>query len=70
MQGLDLCGSQYDPGTIAALLVYFAYALQCMATVGIMRRETGGWKWPAIAFTYLTGLDWIMIPTVAMHWSA
>lgn len=32
--------------TIAALLVYFAFALQCMATVGIIRRETGGWKWP------------------------
>jgi ferrous iron transport protein B len=42
------------------LLVYFAYALQCMATVGILRRETGGWKWPVIAFTYLTGLAWIM----------
>jgi ferrous iron transport protein B len=50
----------FTPGTIAALLVYFAYALQCMATVGILRRETGGWKWPVIAFTYLTGLAWIM----------
>lgn len=50
----------FTPATVAALLVYFAYALQCMATVGIMRRETGGWKWPAIAFTYLTALAWIM----------
>ncbi|GAA3302684.1 ferrous iron transporter B [Dactylosporangium vinaceum] len=50
----------FTPPTIAALLVYFAFALQCMATVGIMRRETGGWKWPAIAFTYLTGLAWVM----------
>jgi ferrous iron transport protein B len=50
----------FTPATVAALLVYFAYALQCMATVGIMRRETGGWKWPAIAFGYLTGLAWIM----------
>ncbi|MFE1915397.1 ferrous iron transporter B [Streptomyces anandii] len=46
--------------TIAALLVYFAYALQCMATVAVLRRETGTWKWPAIAFTYLTGLAWVM----------
>ncbi|ETK30712.1 ferrous iron transporter B [Microbispora sp. ATCC PTA-5024] len=46
--------------TIAALLVYFAYALQCMATVGIMRRETGTWKWPAVAFTYLTATAWVM----------
>ncbi|MGW7410282.1 ferrous iron transporter B [Streptomyces sp. NPDC054833] len=46
--------------TIAALLVYFVYALQCMATVAVIRRETGTWKWPAIAFTYLTGLAWLM----------
>lgn len=46
--------------TVAALLVYFAYALQCMATVAVIRRETGTWKWPAIAFTYLTGLAWLM----------
>ncbi|WIN00156.1 ferrous iron transporter B [Actinoplanes oblitus] len=46
--------------TIAALLVYFAFALQCMATVGIMRRETGTWKWPLIAFGYLTTLAWLM----------
>jgi ferrous iron transport protein B len=46
--------------TIAALLVYFAFALQCMATVGVLRRETGGWKWPAIAFAYLTTLAWGM----------
>ncbi|MFJ8577252.1 ferrous iron transporter B [Micromonospora sp. NPDC093277] len=46
--------------TIAALLVYFAFALQCMATIGVMRRETGGWKWPLIAFSYLTVLAWVM----------
>jgi ferrous iron transport protein B len=50
----------FTPPTLAALLVYFAFALQCMATVGIMRRETGSWKWPAVAFTYLTALAWIM----------
>lgn len=46
--------------TIAALLVYFAFALQCMATVGIIRRETGTWKWPLVAFGYLTALAWVM----------
>ncbi|GAA3290805.1 ferrous iron transporter B [Dactylosporangium vinaceum] len=63
----------FTPPTIAALLVYFAFALQCMATVGIMRRETGGWKWPAIAFTYLTGLAWLMAylahTLTALAWS-
>jgi ferrous iron transport protein B len=46
--------------TVAALLVYFVYALQCMATMAVLRRETGTWRWPAIAFTYLTVLAWLM----------
>ncbi|MFD0317752.1 ferrous iron transporter B [Streptomyces flavalbus] len=46
--------------TIAALLVYFVYALQCMATVAVLRRETGTWKWPGIALAYLTALAWLM----------
>ncbi|MDH6522151.1 ferrous iron transporter B [Streptomyces sp. SAI-090] len=46
--------------TVAALLVYFVYALQCMATVAVLRRETGTWRWPAIALTYLAVLAWLM----------
>ncbi|WP_416979796.1 ferrous iron transporter B [Streptomyces sp. T028] len=46
--------------TVAALLVYFVYALQCMATVAVLRRETGTWRWPTIAFGYLTALAWLM----------
>ncbi|QOV33497.1 ferrous iron transporter B [Streptomyces ferrugineus] len=48
------------PPTIAALLVYFVYALQCMATVAVLRRETGTWRWPLTAFAYLTALAWLM----------
>lgn len=44
--------------TIVALLLFFAFALQCMSTVGVMRRETGTWKWPAIAFGYMFVLAW------------
>ena len=36
-----------------ALLMYFAFAMQCMSTVAIVRRETGGWKWPALQFAYM-----------------
>lgn len=46
--------------TIAALLVYFAFALQCMATVGVIRRETGTWRWPLMAFGYLTVTAWLL----------
>ncbi|MEV4481604.1 ferrous iron transporter B [Micromonospora coxensis] len=50
----------FTPPTVVAVLVYFAYALQCMATVGVIRRETGTWKWPLVAFGYLTGLAWVL----------
>lgn len=50
----------FTPPAVAALLVYFAYAMQCMATVGVIRRETGTWRWPAVAFGYLTVTAWLM----------
>ncbi len=40
-------------GSALALLVFFVFALQCMSTVAVMRRETAGWKWPALQFTYM-----------------
>ncbi len=49
----------FSPATIAALLMFFAFALQCMSTVGVLRRETGSWRWPAIAFGYMFALAWV-----------
>jgi ferrous iron transport protein B len=43
----------FDPGTVAALLVFFVFALQCMSTLAIMARETNSWRWPVFAFSYL-----------------
>ena len=50
----------FTPATIAALLVFFVYALQCMSTLAVMRRETGTWRWPLIAFGYLGVTAWVM----------
>ena len=44
---------QLDLGAAVGLLIFFAFALQCMSTVAVMRRETAGWKWPAIQFGYM-----------------
>ena len=49
----------FTAGVVAALLVYFAFALQCTSTIATLRRESGGWKWPTIAFLYMTGLAWV-----------
>jgi ferrous iron transport protein B len=42
------------PAGAVALLVFFAFAMQCMSTIAVVRRETGGWKWPLIQFAYMT----------------
>jgi ferrous iron transport protein B len=47
------------PGGAAALLVFFAFAMQCMSTVAVVRRETAGWRWPIIQFAYMTCFAYI-----------
>ncbi len=41
------------------LMVFFALCLQCVSTLAVMRRETGGWAWPAAAWVVMTGLAWL-----------
>lgn len=48
-----------DLGAAVALLVFFVFALQCMSTVAIMRRETGGWRWPILQFCYMLALAYV-----------
>ena len=47
-----------DLGAAVALLIFFAFALQCMSTIAVMRRESGGWKWPILQFIYMLALAW------------
>ena len=43
------------PGA-AALLIFFAFAMQCTSTLAVVRRETNSWKWPIVQFAYMTGI--------------
>ncbi len=57
--GLDLQNAIHrdlTPGGAVALLVFFAFAMQCISTIAVVRRETGGWKWPILQFTYMSVL--------------
>jgi ferrous iron transport protein B len=51
--------SSLDLGAAVALLIFFVFALQCMSTVAVMKRETAGWKWPILQFGYMFALAWI-----------
>lgn len=49
-------GSQAGVAVALSLLIFFVFALQCVSTLVVMRRETGSWKWPAAAFSFMLAL--------------
>jgi ferrous iron transport protein B len=49
----------YGTATAISLLVFFAFAMQCMSTLAITWKETGGWKWPLVMVSYLTALAYL-----------
>ena len=46
----------FDLPVALSLLVFFVFALQCTSTIVVMARETGSWRWPAFAFSYMLAL--------------
>jgi ferrous iron transport protein B len=46
-------------GGAIALVVFFAFAMQCTSTLAVVRRETNSWKFPALQFAYMTAFAYI-----------
>ncbi len=55
--------------TSLALMVFYAFALQCMSTIAVVKRETGSWKWPLYQFIWFGFLAWIGALIVQMLFS-
>ncbi len=49
----------YTPLVGLSLMIFFALACQCMSTLAVVKRETGGYRWPLFLFTYMTALAWV-----------
>lgn len=49
----------YTPLTALSLMVFFVLAMQCMSTLAATKRETGGWKWPAVQFTSMSVIAYV-----------
>jgi len=43
-----------------SLMIFYLFAMQCMSTLAVVKRETRSWKWPIIQFLYMTGLAYLM----------
>ncbi|MCA9708639.1 MAG: ferrous iron transport protein B [Myxococcales bacterium] len=50
---------QHTPLSGLALMVFFVYACQCMSTLAVVRRETGGWRWPLFMFASMTSIAYV-----------
>ncbi|MBN4051547.1 hypothetical protein JYU16_01910 [bacterium AH-315-M05] len=42
-----------------SLMIFYAFAMQCMSTVAVVFRETNHWKWPVIQILYMSGLAYL-----------
>ncbi|MBI2966961.1 MAG: ferrous iron transport protein B [Bacteroidetes bacterium] len=51
---------QYGLPVCLSLMVFYAFALQCMSTIAVMYRETRHWKWPLLQLCFLTGIAYLL----------
>ncbi|HEV3223508.1 MAG TPA: ferrous iron transport protein B [Puia sp.] len=49
----------YTLATAVSLMIFYAFAMQCMSTLAVVKRETRSWKWPIIQLVYMTGLAYV-----------
>jgi ferrous iron transport protein B len=50
----------YTTLVAVTLMVFYVFALQCVSTIAIVRRETNGWKWPVFQWLYMGALAWVL----------
>ena len=50
----------YSTLVAVTLMVFYVFALQCVSTVAIVRRETNSWKWPVFQWLYMGALAWVL----------
>ena len=50
----------FTPLVCFSLMVFYVFAMQCMSTVAIVKRETNSWRWPLFQIAYMTGTAWLL----------
>jgi ferrous iron transport protein B len=50
----------FDLPTGLSLMIFYVFAMQCVSTLAVVKRETGSWKWPIIQLFYMTGLAYLL----------
>ena len=50
----------FTPLVCLTLMIYYVFAMQCMSTLAVVKRETNSWRWPAFQTLYMTGTAWLV----------
>lgn len=50
----------YSLASGLSLMIFYVFAMQCMSTLAVVKRETRSWKWPIIQLLYMTGLAYVL----------
>ena len=51
--------SVYTPARSMSLLIFYVFAMMCMSTLAVVKRETQSWKWPIFQFLFMTGIAYL-----------
>ncbi len=50
----------FTPLVCLNLMVFYVFAMQCVSTLAVVKRETGGWRWALFQLAYMTGTAWLL----------
>jgi ferrous iron transport protein B len=50
----------FTPLVCLTLMIFYVFAMQCISTIAIVRRETNSWRWPLFQIAYMTGTAWVL----------
>jgi len=53
-------GKLFNLASGVSLMLFYAFALQCMSTLAVVKRETNSWYWPSIQFAFMSGLAYLV----------
>jgi ferrous iron transport protein B len=55
----------FTPLVCVVLMIYYVFAMQCMSTVAVVKRETNSWRWPLFQVAYMTGTAWLVCSSLS-----
>jgi len=53
-------GKLFNLASGVSLMLFYAFAMQCMSTLAVVKRETNSWYWPSIQFAFMSGLAYLV----------